>query len=107
MSYFHRYSFSVFLFVAVTLTKSDKPLYYTYYLFTNHLNSPVGLKQYNTTDKFLVLPPSQTTDFIWSKLNTNDMLIQFSLEHFSADPFYSSPIDIHHTDNNIKTNCSI
>jgi len=30
------------------------------------------------------------------------MLIQFSLEHFPTDPFYSFPIDIHHTDNNIK-----
>lgn len=96
------FTFYLSFFLALALTKSDHPFYYTYYLFTNHLNCPVGLKQYNTTDKFLVLPSSQTTDFVWSKLNTDTTLIQFSLEHFSTDPFYSSPIDIHHTDNNIK-----
>jgi hypothetical protein len=30
------------------------------------------------------------------------MLMQFSLEYFSTDSFYSSSIDIHHSDNNIK-----
>jgi hypothetical protein len=91
-----------FISLALALTKNDHPLYYTYYLFTNHLNCSIGLKQYNTTDKFLVLPPSQTTDFVWSKFSTDEVLIQFSLEHFSSDPFYSLPINIHHSDNNIK-----
>lgn len=80
----------------------DSPSYYTYYLFTNNLNCPVGLKQHNTTDNFLILPAAQTTDFVWSKIQTNETLIQFSLDHSSMDPIYSSPIDIHHTDNNIK-----
>ena len=82
--------------------QNDNPFYYTYYLFTNHLNSTIGLKQHNTTDNFLILPSCQTTDFIWSKLSTNETLIQFSLEHCSIDPFYSSPINIHHSDDNIK-----
>ncbi|CAF2957991.1 unnamed protein product [Rotaria sp. Silwood2] len=84
------------------LSNNDNPLYYTYYLFTNHLNCPVGLKQYKTTDNFLILSPLQTSDFIWSKLNTDEMSVQFSLEHSSIDPIYSSATDIHHTDNNIK-----
>ncbi|CAF3398285.1 unnamed protein product [Rotaria sp. Silwood1] len=87
---------------ALALSNNDNPLYYTYYLFTNHLNCPVGLKQHKTTDNFLILSPSQTTDFVWTKLNTDDISVQFSLEHSSIDPIYSLPIDIHHTDNNIK-----
>ncbi|CAF1081939.1 unnamed protein product [Rotaria sordida] len=87
---------------ALTLRKNDNPLYYTYYLFTNHLNCPVGLKQHKTTDNFLILSPSQTTDFVWSKLNTDEISVQFSLEHSSIDPIYSLPINIHHTDDNIK-----
>ncbi|CAF1476013.1 unnamed protein product [Adineta steineri] len=87
---------------ALALTKTDDLFYYTYYLFTNHLNCPVGLKQYNTADNFLVISSSETTDFVWSNFHPKEMLIQFSLEHTSADPFQSSPIDIHHSDNNTK-----
>jgi hypothetical protein len=74
---------------------SSNSFYYTYYLFTNHLNCSIGLKQNN---KYLVLPSSRTTDFVWSKLNADQMLIQFSLE----SSFYSSSIDIHHSETNIK-----
>ncbi|CAF1038544.1 unnamed protein product [Adineta ricciae] len=88
---------------ALALTKTDQSFYYTYYLFTNHLNCSIGLKQYDTNDKFLALQSSQTTDFIWSKIHTNEMLIQFSLEQFSSDPYHSSPINIHHSDNNLKS----
>lgn len=69
--------------------------YYTYYLFTNHLNCPIGLKQYNTTDNFHILAANQTMDFVWSKLNTEQIFVQFSLENFANDPFYSPGIDIH------------
>lgn len=75
-------------------------MYYTYYLFTNHLNCPVGLKQFNTKSNASILSPSQTTDFVWSKLKTDEILIEFSLEHSSNDPIYSAPINIHHSDNN-------
>ena len=81
---------------------SDRPFYYTYYLFTNHVNCSIGLKQSNSTDSFLVLPPGRTTDFVWSRLNSEQQLIQFSLEHLSTDPFYSSPIDIHQADGKPK-----
>lgn len=85
-----------------SLLSIDQDFYYTYYLFTNHLNIPIGLKQTNTTDKFLVLPSLQTRDFVWSKLNIKDMLIEFSLEETSSEPFKSTSIDIHHTDKKMK-----
>ena len=34
-------------------------------------------------------------DFVWSKLNSDEISLQFSLENLSNDPFYSSSIDIH------------
>ncbi|CAF4959345.1 unnamed protein product, partial [Rotaria magnacalcarata] len=87
---------------ALVSSKNDNPMYYTYYLFTNHLNCPVGLKQHNTSDNFIILSPSETTDFVWSKINTNESSVEFSLDHTSTEPIYSSPIDIHHSDNNMK-----
>jgi hypothetical protein len=39
-------------------------------------------------------------DFVWSKLNTDQIFVQFSLENLSNDPFYSSAIDIHTIDEN-------
>ena len=86
----------------MNLNTDDNPIYYTYYLITNHLNCSIGLRQYRTIDNFFILQPSQTTDFAWSKLNIDKVLIEFSLKYSSNDLIYSSPVDIHHTNDNTK-----
>jgi len=73
-------------------------VYYTYYLFTNHLNYPIEFKQTDTLDNFIRLPSNSTRDFVWSKMNTDQLLIEFSLDETSI----SSPINIHQTDDNFK-----
>ncbi|CAF1003428.1 unnamed protein product, partial [Didymodactylos carnosus] len=69
--------------------------YYTYYLFYNHLNYTVELKQYGTNEQILI-EPHTSIDYSWYKHSRTPLLLSFSIPQLNH--IQTGAYNIHHID---------